>query len=146
MAVALGLSLFNGVVIGIIGPPPLIMTFATSTIWFGLALVLMPTPGGHIPEAFYGLYGKTLGRLIPVPVLVLLVALAFCILLGRLRAFRHLYAVGGSERAARASGINVTQGQDLRLPGERGLHRPGGAVRRRHRRPREMPAAARDSR
>jgi ribose transport system permease protein len=109
VAVALGLSLFNGAVIGIVGSPPLILTFATSTIWFGLALVLMPTPGGHIPEAFYGLYGKSLGRLIPVPVLVLLAALAFCILLGRLRAFRHLYAVGGSEAAARASGINVTR-------------------------------------
>ena len=65
VAVALGLSLFNGAVIGIIGPPPLILTFATSTIWFGLALVLMPTPGGHIPEAFYGLYGKSLAHLVP---------------------------------------------------------------------------------
>jgi ribose transport system permease protein len=108
VGVALFLSLFNGFFIGTLGPPPLIMTFATSTVWFGLALLIMPTPGGYIPEAYYGLYTRSLGGFLPVPVLVLLVALGFCLLLGRLRAFRHLYAVGGSEQAARASGINVT--------------------------------------
>jgi ribose transport system permease protein len=108
IGVALFLSLFNGFFIGYLGPPPLIMTFATSTVWFGLALLIMPTPGGYIPEAYYGLYTTSLGGFLPVPVLVLLVALAFCLLLRRLRAFRHLYAVGGSEQAARASGINVT--------------------------------------
>ena len=108
IGVALFLSLFNGFFIGTLGPPPLIMTFATSTVWFGLALLIMPTPGGYIPEAYYGLYTRSLGGFLPVPVLVLLAALAFCLLLGRLGAFRHLYAVGGSEQAARASGINVT--------------------------------------
>jgi ribose transport system permease protein len=108
VGVALFLSLFNGFFIGYIGPPPLIMTFATSTVWFGIALLIMPTPGGYIPEAYYSLYGKSLGGFLPVPVLVLLIAIAFCLLLGRLRAFRHLYAVGGSEAAARASGIRVT--------------------------------------
>ncbi|MGA2977919.1 MAG: ABC transporter permease [Spirochaetia bacterium] len=107
VAAALFLSLFNGFFIGYIGPPPLIMTFATSTIWFGTALLIMPTPGGHIPEAYYMIYGKTLGGFLPVPVIILLVAVAFCLLLGRLKAFRHLYAVGGSERASRASGISV---------------------------------------
>ena len=108
VAVAVGLSLFNGVVIGTIGPPPLIMTFATSTVWYGIALLLRPTPGGHIPEAYYMIYSRTLGGFLPVPVLVVLVAIVICLLLGRLRAFRHLYAVGGNERAARASGIKVT--------------------------------------
>ena len=108
VGVALFLSLFNGFFIGFIGPPPLIMTFATSTVWFGIALLIMPTPGGYIPEAYYSLYGKSLGGFLPMPVLVLLIAIIFCLLLGRLRAFRHLYAVGGSEAAARASGIRVT--------------------------------------
>jgi ribose transport system permease protein len=108
IGVALFLSLFNGFFIGFIGPPPLIMTFATSTVWFGIALLIMPTPGGYIPEAYYSLYGKSLGGFLPAPVLVLLIAIAICLLLGRLRAFRHLYAVGGSEAASRASGIKVT--------------------------------------
>jgi len=104
---ALFLSLFNGFFFGYFGPPPLIMTFATSTIWFGISLLIMRTPGGHIPAAYYGIYSKTVAGFLPVPVIVLLVAVAFCLLLGRLKAFRHLYAVGGSEQAARASGINV---------------------------------------
>jgi ribose transport system permease protein len=109
VALAIFLSFFNGFFFGTIGPPPLIMTFATSTMWFGVALLIMPTPGGHIPEAYYSIYSRTLAGFLPVPILVLLVAVAFCLLLGRMKAFRHLYAVGGNERAARASGINVTR-------------------------------------
>jgi ribose transport system permease protein len=108
VGLALFLSLFNGFFIGYFGPPPLIMTFATSTMWFGIALLIMPTPGGNIPAAYYGIYSKTIAGFLPVPVVVLLVAIAFCLLLGRTKAFRHLYAVGGNERAARASGINIT--------------------------------------
>jgi ribose transport system permease protein len=107
--VAIFLSLFNGFFVATIGPPPLIMTFATSTIWFGIALLIMPTPGGHIPEAYYLLYGKSIGGFLPVPVVILLLALLLCLLLSRLRAFRHLYAVGGHEKSARASGIKVVR-------------------------------------
>jgi ribose transport system permease protein len=109
MGVAVALSGFNGFFIGVIGPPPLIMTFATSTIWFGVALLLMPHPGGYIPETYYGLYTASIGGFLPVPAVVLIVAALFCLFLGRLRAFRHLYAVGGNEKAARASGIKVTR-------------------------------------
>lgn len=107
VAVALFLSLFNGFFIGFVGPPPLVMTFATSTVWFGIALLIMPTPGGHIPQEYYGLYGRSIGGFLPAPVAVLLVALAFCLFLARIRSFRHLYAVGGNERAAQASGIST---------------------------------------
>ena len=109
MGVAVALSGFNGFFIGVIGPPPLIMTFATSTIWFGVALLLMPHPGGYIPETYYSLYSTSISGFLPVPVVVLIVATLFCLFLGRLRAFRHLYAVGGNEKAARASGIKVTR-------------------------------------
>ncbi len=108
VGLALLLSLFNGFFIGYFGPPPLITTFATSTMWFGIALLIMPTPSGYIPVAYYTIYSKTVAGFLPVPVIVLLVAVAFCLFLGRTKAFRHLYAVGGNERAARASGINVT--------------------------------------
>lgn len=108
VAAAILLSTFNGVFIAYFGPPPIIMTFATSVIWYGAGLVLMPTPGGHIPEAFSAFYAKSLWGFLPVSVLVLLIAFLICFILGRLRAFRHLYAVGGNERAARASGINAT--------------------------------------
>jgi ribose transport system permease protein len=107
VCLALFLSLFNGFFFGYFGPPPLIMTFATSTIWFGIALLIMPTPGGYIPPAYYTIYSRTVAGFLPVPMIVLLVAVVCCTLLGRLKAFRHLYAVGGSEQAARSSGINV---------------------------------------
>ena len=107
ICLALLLSLFNGFFFGFFGPPPLIMTFATSTIWFGIALFIMPTPGGNIPPAYYTIYSKNLAGFLPVPVAVLALAVLFCLVLGRLKAFRHLYAVGGNERAARSSGVNL---------------------------------------
>ncbi len=109
VGVAILLSSFNGFFIGYVGPPPLLMTFATSTVWFGLALLIMPTPGGHIPERYYTLYSSLIGGFLPVPVVVCLVAIGICFFLGRTRALRHLYAVGGNERAARASGINIAR-------------------------------------
>jgi len=82
------------------------MTFATSTVWYGIALVLMPSPGGHIPwpstvstakpwRLPAGARGGPPGGagILRPP--------------GPAAPFRHLYAVGGSERAAKASGINL---------------------------------------
>ncbi len=107
ICLAILLALFNGFFIGYFGPSPLIMTFATSTIWFGIALLIMPTPGGYIPSTYYLVYSAAIGGFLPSPVVILLFAIAFCLVLSRLKGFRHLYAVGGNERAAKSSGVNV---------------------------------------
>ena len=104
---AMLMGLFNGFFISYLGPPPLIMTFATSTIWFGIALYIMPTPGGHIPKVFYKAYRSSIFQILPVPALVLAVALFICFVISKLRFYKHLYAVGGNDQAAYASGINV---------------------------------------
>ena len=66
VGLAMVMGFFNGFFISYLGPPPLIMTFATSTIWFGIALYVTPTPGGHIPRAFYKTYRATIFHMIPV--------------------------------------------------------------------------------
>lgn len=101
------LGLFNGFFISYLGPPPLIMTFATSTIWFGIALYIMPTPGGYIPKMFYRSYKVDLFHALPVPVIVLGLAFLLCVVISKLRFYKHLYAVGGNAQAAYASGIHV---------------------------------------
>jgi inositol transport system permease protein len=86
---------------------PFIVTLGMMTVARGLALVVSGgKPVSDLSPEFTRLGGDALG--VPVPaVLLLAVALASAALLSRFRIGRHLYAVGGNENAARASGINV---------------------------------------
>ena len=60
------------------------------------------------PRIFELLSGKLLGGAVPVIAVVLLVCLGLCwVLLAKLRWGRYLYAIGGSEDAARLSGVPV---------------------------------------
>ena len=99
-------GLFNGLLVARLGLPPIIVTLATMSIWQGVALVILPDPGGAIPEGLQ--VALTGGFSYP---LVGLVELAFCgVAVGWLLSTRfglHLRAVGGDELAARMSGVRV---------------------------------------
>lgn len=86
---------------------PFIVTLGMMTVARGLALVVSGgRPVSNLSPEFTRLGGDVWG--VPVPALLLLaVALASAVLLTRFRVGRHLYAVGGNENAARASGIRV---------------------------------------
>ncbi len=101
------LSLFNGSIIGFIRLPPLISTFATSAIFFGLALTIMPLPGGFVPRYLYRWYrGDVLG-VIPVPIFILLIGFGVWAIVKKTGVYRYIYAVGGNEDGAYSSGIKV---------------------------------------
>ena len=64
---------------------------------------------------------------IPIPVVILAcVALAAWVILANTRIGRHIYAVGGNENAARASGINVRRVKMFAYTFCGGLVRIGG--------------------
>jgi ribose transport system permease protein len=106
---AVAICLFNGSIIGFVRIPPLISTFATSAIFFGLSLTIMPLPGGYVPKYFYKWYrGDVLG-FIPVPIFILLIGIGIWLLIKRTAAYRYIYAVGGNENGAYSSGINVAR-------------------------------------
>ncbi|QRR02108.1 ABC transporter permease [Dyadobacter sandarakinus] len=102
------LGAFNGLVITKSKVPPFIVTLGTMTIGRGLALILSKgRPVSNLSDTFNFIGGgNVLG--IPVPILILLVAFVICsMLLKKTILGRYMYAVGGNEPAARASGINV---------------------------------------
>jgi hypothetical protein len=68
----------------------------------------MPVPGGHGPRFFYKLYRSSVVG-VPLVVLILLAGLAVWVVVSRTVFYRHLYAVGGDERSAFASGIKVSR-------------------------------------
>lgn len=101
-------GLVNGLVVTKGRVAPFIATLGMMTIARGLALVASRgAPVSNLSRSFTFLGGGNwLG--IPCPVLLLaVVALGAWVILSRARAGRHVYAVGGNEAAAYASGLNV---------------------------------------
>ena len=97
----------NGLVVTRGKVAPFIVTLGMMTVARGLALVVSGgRPVSNLSPALTRLGGDVSG--LPIPVLVLAaVALVSFVVLNHLRLGRHLYAVGGNEKAARAAGIDV---------------------------------------
>ncbi len=98
----------NGLVVIVGRLQPIVTTIATGAVFFGLALVLRPTPGGDV----YGpladaLTGRALGVLPASLVTLAAVVLVVWIPYRRSPIGRAAYAVGSSEQAAFMSGVPV---------------------------------------
>lgn len=82
-----------------------------STIGNGSLLFYIPDRGFEwfsLPADLEPIQLRTVSQLLPYPVLITaLIVLIFAFILRRTRFGRHTYVIGGSEEAARRSGINV---------------------------------------
>jgi ribose transport system permease protein len=108
VAVGAALGLFNGVVITWFGLPPFVATLGMLSIARGLTMLWT---GGHPITTLgseFGFLGTGAKLGVPMPVWIAggLTAL-FELVMRRTHFGRHLYAVGGNERAAKLSGLNV---------------------------------------
>ncbi|WP_254561721.1 ABC transporter permease [Dyadobacter diqingensis] len=108
LAGGLILGAFNGMVITKSKVPPFIVTLGTMTIGRGLALILSKgRPISNLSDAFNFIGGGNMFG-IPFPIIILILAFAGCsVILNKTILGRYMYAVGGNEPAARASGIRV---------------------------------------
>lgn len=100
------IGLINGVGVAIFGVPPIIMTLAANVILQGLILVY--TGGSPTPSAPELIKFLAVGRLGPIPVIVLIwgaLALVASLLLSKAAFGRHLYALGSSATVAEFSGV-----------------------------------------
>jgi inositol transport system permease protein len=99
---------FNGFIITKSKIAPFIVTLGTMTIGRGLALILSDgRPVSNLSDSFNYLgSGTVLG--IPILILIFILVFAVCsIILNKTVLGRYIYAIGGNEQAARASGINI---------------------------------------
>jgi len=110
-ALAMGslLGLANGVAITRLALPPFVATLAMMSVARGLSLLYT----GGFPVTDLGASSDFIGTGdwldIPVPVwIVAFLSIAGLMICRRTPFGRHLYALGGSERAARLTGLNVT--------------------------------------
>lgn len=108
LATGAAFGLFNGAIITKSKVPPFIVTLGTMTIARGIALILSNgRPVSNLSDSFNFIGGgQVLG--IPFPIIILIIAYIICsLILNRTVWGRYMYAIGGNELAARASGINV---------------------------------------
>ncbi len=100
----------NGGLVAYAGAPPFIVTLGMTTAARGLTLLYAKgQPIINFKESFSFIgQGNLLG--IPVPVwILLLIAVISGVILHRTRMGRYIFAVGGNEDAAVASGVKVKQ-------------------------------------
>ncbi len=102
------LGAINGSLVGYVGLPPLISTYSTFAIFFGLALYIMPLPGGYVPKFFYRWYRDDIFNFLPVPIFILLIGIGIWLIIKRTALYRYIYAVGSDEESAYSSGIKVS--------------------------------------
>ncbi len=109
VVIAFGLiaGLLNGVLTVTLNLQPVIVTFATSFIYSGLALLLLPSPGGAIPREYTSVYRNTQYLGIPLPLIILVLILIIWAVIRRRKYGRFLYAVGGNPKAAFTTGVPV---------------------------------------
>lgn len=96
----------NGFCVAYLRLQPIVTTFATSFLFAGIALAILPRPGGALPRELTRFYRSTPLE-IPVAAYGVAILLLLWVVLRRTRLIQHLYAVGGKDDAARASGVPV---------------------------------------
>jgi ribose transport system permease protein len=109
LVIGAGLGLINGLIITRVYASPFIVTFGMFSILSGISLAIASSPVGKIPPTFLTIYDASIG---PLPLSVVGMAcvwFAAWLLTSRTRFGRALFAVGGSQRVAQLSAINVSR-------------------------------------
>jgi ribose/xylose/arabinose/galactoside ABC-type transport system permease subunit len=107
LGASLGIGLVNATLITRIYGNPFIITFGMFSILQGVALAITHEPVSSVPSSFLQIYDAKIG-IIPWCIIAIGCIWALVWLIATRSGFgRALYAVGGSPRVARLSGINV---------------------------------------
>ncbi|MFJ9560439.1 ABC transporter permease [Streptomyces fuscichromogenes] len=106
LTVAAAAGAVNGTLVAYAGLPPIVVTLAASFLWAGVTLVVLPQPGGEVPGGLVNAYNNGWYG-IALPAVVIVVAVLAWKLLRTTRPGLALYAVGGNEHGAYASGLHT---------------------------------------
>lgn len=98
---------FNGLCIAYLRLQPIVTTYATSFVFGGLALYILPRPEGQLPRSMTSLYRES-PLDIPFPAYMVGLLILTWLLLRTTRYSQMLYASGGKADAAYSTGVPVT--------------------------------------
>jgi ribose transport system permease protein len=98
----------NGFFVSYLRLQPIITTYATSFLYAGFALFILPNPGGGIPANVAALYRNSTPLGLPLAFYVIAIVLLIWIYISSTRYGKYLYAVGGRAQAAYETAVPVT--------------------------------------
>ncbi len=100
-------GLFNGLCVSYLRLQPIVTTYATSFIYAGVALWVLPRPGGLMPSELTKFYRSNPAG---IPLMIWVAALLILLWVGLrgTRYGRYLFAVGGQAESAYATGVPVS--------------------------------------
>jgi ribose transport system permease protein len=109
-ALAIGglIGAVNGFFVAFLRVQSIVVTLSTMFLVRGLALLVLPDPGGSVPQAITSFFtGTAIPHVLPAALVVILVAIAVWLAVKRSRFGTAIYAVGSDEESAKAAGVRV---------------------------------------
>jgi len=97
----------TGWIIAVSGIADIVVTLATSFLLVGVAMYVMPQPGGGVNQQFADLVSGKVPNFIPPLMCLILPIILIWIPLYRSKLGISMYAIGSSKEAAFLSGVNV---------------------------------------
>jgi ribose transport system permease protein len=114
LVMGLAAGFINGAIVVWGRLQPIITTLATGAVYYGIALLFRPTPGGDVQTDIADWVTGQLWGIVPTALLVLLViVLLVWVPFRRSVLGRGAYAVGSNEQAAYMSGVPVARAKLL---------------------------------
>jgi ribose transport system permease protein len=107
--VGMAAGALNGFSVALLRLPPIVATYATSFIFSGLALWILPRPGGSMPDMFARWYRQAMPLGLPLGIWVAAVLVLLWYFLRNSRYGNNLFAVGGKAEAAYATAVPVSR-------------------------------------
>jgi ribose transport system permease protein len=108
LAIGFGVGALNGLLISVLELQPFLITLATWSILSGIALMVLPTDGGQLPE-FWAAFGTAEFLGLSSPVWMLCVLVVFWIWFRNTPLGTSIKATGSNERSAFLSGVSLTR-------------------------------------
>ncbi len=103
----------NGLGVTLLRLQPIVTTYATSFIFAGVALYILPEPGGRLPREMTTFWRNPLEVTpefqIPMSIFVFILLILFWIVLSNTRYRQNLFATGSKIEAAYATGVRVNR-------------------------------------
>jgi ribose transport system permease protein len=109
LLVGMAAGAVNGFFVATLRLQPIITTYATSFLFGGLALWILPSPGGGVPSVFTAFYRDTRPLGLPLAFSVIAVIMLAWYGLRQTRYGRYLFAAGGNADAAYQTGVPVSR-------------------------------------
>ena len=103
---SIALATINGSIVSYLRIPPLLAGYAMIFIVKGINLQIRSAPGGKIPMDMNLFYAKMWCGFLPTSVILIALVYLAWKYLSKTPLIKHVYAVGGNERNAFATGIN----------------------------------------